>query len=112
MNDERGRRIGLNESVFREVNERLEEINETFAGMTQTMQIICECGDIRCAQMISIPAADYERLRSEPRHFAVVKGHEMPDVEFVVEENAGYDVVQKRSGEPARIAEETDPRSD
>jgi len=32
--DERQRRIGLNEAVFREANERIEEVNRTFEPLT------------------------------------------------------------------------------
>jgi len=34
------------------------------------------------------------------------------DVEDVVDNRTGYDVVRKHSGEPTRVAEATDPRSD
>jgi hypothetical protein len=109
--DERERRIGANEAIFREVNERLEEVNRTFSSMTRSMEIMCECGDMGCAQMISIPLADYERVRSDATLFVVVTGHGTPNLERVVEQREGYDVVRKHAGLPARIAEATDPRS-
>ena len=55
--------------------------------------------------------AEYERVRSEPHRFAVFPGHELPDVEVVVERRDGYAVVQKNEGAPERIAERTDPRT-
>jgi hypothetical protein len=107
---ERERRIGLNEALFREVNERVEEVNRTFSTLTGSMDIMCECGDARCAQRISIPVADYERIRADSTLFAVVPGHEAPDVEDVVDRQNGYDVVRKHIGDPSAIAEATDPR--
>ena len=107
---ERERRIGANEAIFREVNERVEEINRTFSTLTESMEIMCECGSVRCAQMISIPAADYQRMRSDSALFAVVPGHAIPDVEDVVERHEGFEVVRKHPGEPQRVAEATDPR--
>jgi hypothetical protein len=108
---ERTRRIGLNEAVFREVNERLESLNETFAALTGTMSIICECGKSVCSERFDIDRRDYEDLRRNSHLFAVVPGHVIPDVEHVIEHRAGYDIVRKDAGEAARVAEQTDPRS-
>lgn len=108
--DERERRIGLNETLYREVNERLGDLNETFASVSGVIVIVCECGDVGCTQQLTIPHADYEHLRSDPTWFAVAPGHEVASVEFVVTSHDGYDIVQKRPGEPAALAEATDPR--
>jgi hypothetical protein len=108
---ERERRVGLNEAVFRQVNERIEGLNRAFGAITETMQVICECGDASCIEQITLGYPDYEELRRDPRHFAVVPGHVDEQVERVVERHDGYDVVEKDEGEPARLAERTDPRS-
>jgi hypothetical protein len=108
---ERERRIGANEAIFREVNERIEEINRTFSTLTDSMKIMCECGGAGCAEMISIHVSEYEQVRSDPTLFVIVPGHEAPDVEDVVERHEGFDVVRKHPGEPAAIAEATSLRS-
>jgi hypothetical protein len=108
--DERQRRIGLNEAVFREANERIEEVNRTFEPLTGELVLVCECGSAECVEKISVTAPAYEELRSDPTHFAIVPGHEIPDVESIVEHHEGYDVVKKDEGVPQRIAEATDPR--
>ena len=108
--DERARRIGLNEALFREVNERIAEVRES--AHVQHMDIVCECGDLACEERFSIEPGDYERLRSEPTLFAVVPGHEIPDVESVVEEHPEYLTVRKRRAEAVELAEATDPRSE
>src|SRR3712207_7921589 len=41
--------------------------------------------------------AEYERLRADARHFAVVAGHDIPSAEYVVERTDRYHVVEKRS---------------
>jgi hypothetical protein len=107
----REERIGLNEAVFREVNERIEDLAETFDLKSQPLDLICECGDASCVQRISMTHAEYEQLRSEAHRFAVYPGHESPDVEQIVQKRGGYDIVQKNKGLPERIAEQTDPRS-
>ena len=107
---ERERKLGLNEAMFREVNERLEELNRTFADFADHLQVVCECADIACAQMVDVPAADYERIRSDPLLFVLARGHEVVDVEDVVEEHETFEVVRKREGEAGRVARATDPR--
>ena len=106
----REERIGLNEAVFREVNERIEDLAETSDLKTQTLDLICECGDAGCVERISMTRAEYEELRSDPHQFAVHPGHEYPDIESVVARLKNYDVVRKDSGVAEQIAEQTDPR--
>jgi hypothetical protein len=107
----REERIGLNEAVFREVNERIKSLAETFELKTQPLDLICECGDGGCVERLVITRSEYEELRSDAHQFAVHPGHEDPDVETVVARRKGYDVVRKTKGVPERIAEQTDPRS-
>jgi hypothetical protein len=108
----REERIGLNEAVFREVNERIEGLAETFQLASQPLDLVCECGDASCLQRISMTHGEYEQLRSESHQFAVYPGHEAPEVEEVLERRPGYDVVKKDEGLPELIAERTDPRKD
>jgi vacuolar-type H+-ATPase subunit I/STV1 len=108
--EERERRIGMNEALFREVNERLEELAQGFAHPA-TLDLICECGIASCARRIEMDRKEYEQVRSDSATFAVVQGHDLPDVEEIVERRKRYDVVRKRAGEAEEIAEKTDPRT-
>jgi hypothetical protein len=108
---DRGERIGLNEAVFREVNERINDLAEDFGLEEQPLDLVCECGDPNCVERISMGRAEYEQLRSEPTHFAVHAGHVQPDIEDVVDRRGSYLVVRKREGDPAEVARETDPRN-
>jgi hypothetical protein len=109
--DERRRRIGLNEALFREVNERVRGINAEFGERLAEAQFVCECGDDGCTARVVLPLTEYERIRSDPVLFIIFPGHEIAEVESVVEEHEAYHVIRKRAGEPRRIAEQTDPRS-
>jgi hypothetical protein len=109
--EDRQRRIGANEALFRQVNERMRDLNETFATFTNRIDLMCECGAADCTERISLDGQAYEEMRSDPALFALVPGHEAPDVEYVVARHDGYDVIRKRAGIPSQIAEETDPRS-
>jgi hypothetical protein len=110
--DERERRVGKNEAVFREVNERLRGVNDAFGTFTDRMELVCECGDPSCAERITLAVAEYEELRAHGNRFVLVSGHADPsDVEEVVAHGDGWEIVRKRPGAPSALAERTDPRS-
>ena len=108
--DERTRRVGENEAIYREVNERITELTDRFEIADERIEFVCECGDGGCIERISLTPGAYERVRENGRRFALVPGHQIPDLEDVVEEHADYLVVEKRPGPPADLAEATDPR--
>jgi hypothetical protein len=110
MSDERARRVGRNESLFRQVNEEIESLNAGF-GKPTTMSVICECGDGQCMERIEIPLVDYERVRGDSRSYVIVPGHEIPDLESVVERAHMWVIVRKDPGTSTEVAEKTDPRS-
>ena len=111
MSDEQARRVGLNEALFREVNEQIRGLNQELAADDGTMTVICECSDTDCAERLELRVSEYERVRSNSLLFMVAKSHQFPDFEQVVEQGDGYDVVRKQEPEAAEVAEETDPRS-
>ena len=107
----RRKRIAGNESLFRAINETIEDVSHDFGLVTQSMAIICECGDIICTQQIEIELQAYEDVRSDPTWFVVVPGHEVADVEDVVAHHPGFDVVCKHKGAGEAVAIATDPRN-
>jgi hypothetical protein len=107
----REERIGMNEAVFRDVNERIQDVATAFNLTAEPLDLICECGDAACVARISLTRDAYEGVRAEPDLFAVATGHVAPDVEEVVEQRRGYDVVRKFAGVPTEIAQKTDPRA-
>ena len=111
MSDERTRRVGQNEALYRQVNERIEGLNEAFGTMLDDFRVVCECGNLECMEQISVSREAYERIRANPHWFFVKPGHETPDVEHPIEEHGDYVLVQKLEGEPRRVAERTDRRS-
>lgn len=111
MSEERGRRVGLNESIFRQVNEQIESLNHGFGSDLPTLAVICECADGDCTERIEIAISAYEQVRADPRRYIVIPGHVLREFESIVEHAAGYDVVEKRPGDAAELAEEMDPRS-
>jgi hypothetical protein len=108
--EEREIRAAWNQSMFRAINERLTR-EDPLGELAGSHVISCECADLSCVQTLAISAARYEQVRKEPRHFAVLPGHVLPDVERVVAEHETYVVVEKfgEAGEMAEVADEADP---
>ncbi len=105
----RAERQGRNESLFREVNERIAELNQTFH-IEGRSEFLCECSREECKQPVSISIDEYEGVRRASTRFFVIPGHEDESVERVVERNERYVVVEK-FGEAADEADDLDPRS-
>ena len=95
----------MNEALFREVNERIDQLHDDLGG-TKTFEIVCECGSAACTDRFPITNDDYDALRADVHRFAVVPGHERPDVERTVEQRDVYLVVEKTDPDAARAAEE------
>jgi len=108
--DERARRVGENEALFRVVNERIEDVNRAFGAVIGTMAVVCECGAIECTEQITLAQHDYERIRADSTLFVIVPGHEVPDLERIVSRGDGFVVVQKIGEDAAALARDTDPR--
>jgi hypothetical protein len=101
-------RRGMNESLFRLLNERLEK-RAVERGPDATFEIVCECAREDCTVRIPIMVAEYEAVRSEPTKFVIVAGHSDALVERVVDAGDGYEIVEK-VGEAALVAEVENPR--
>jgi hypothetical protein len=98
-----------NEALFREVNERIEDVSTTLAPDDVPMEFLCECDDPDCVEKVSATRAEYETIRAVATHFVVLPGHEDPSVERVVQKTERFLVVEKE-GRAAREAQEDDPR--
>jgi hypothetical protein len=99
-------RLARNQSVFREINERIEQI----AGPDGLIEFVCECSTPECLAHIELNASHYERVREHPTWFLVRTGHDIPGIERVVSQHNGYAVVEKLVERD--FAREVDPRSE
>ena len=101
-------RVAMNEATFRKVNEGMKDgQGEDASGL---LSFVCECGRLHCTSIIRLSRAEYEDVRGNPRRFAIVDGHEIPEAEEIVERHDRYLVVEKNAGPEAEIVEHTDPR--
>jgi hypothetical protein len=102
--DQRGDRVGRNESFFREVNENIDTL-----ATGARFEIVCECADRDCMKLITVERDVYEAVRRVPHRFIVFPEHVAAGLESVVGTGAAYWIVEKR-GEAAEVAVQLDPR--
>lgn len=109
MSEEVERRLASNEDVFRDVNEGI--VRGQWPGDPQApIGFRCECARLGCNMLVALTLAQYEAVRANPRRFLIVRGHELPEVEVVVERHDGFSVVEK-VGAAGEEAERQDPRT-
>jgi hypothetical protein len=102
-------RIALNQSTFRDANERIDLTAESM-GLDGVVPFICECADVSCTEIVPLRLDVYKAMRRHARRFFNTPGHEQLSVQagaaVVVEKTPDY-VVLDKVGEAGRIAEET-----
>src|SRR4029453_10480995 len=105
------RRVGENQALFRDVNERIEAGKQGRTAWVTISPWGGECLDETCTERIMLTLEEYEELRANPTHFAVVADdkHVAPEAERIVEKHERYWVVEK-VGDAAEAAEELDVR--
>ena len=94
MGDLRRERIAVNEGLFRNANERTAQWEEVQQGEDPELYL-CECANPDCRRRIRLSREEYERVRGDSQHFAVVSGHQILDTETVIEENGEWLMVEK-----------------
>jgi hypothetical protein len=74
---EHERRVGENQALFRDVNERINAVNEARSVWVKISEWVCECADEACTERIEMTPEEYEGLlksstsaRRPPRHQA------------------------------------------
>ena len=110
MPDERARRLAANEARFRAINDRVERDLERLAySADELLPFVCECARRTCSATLELSRAEYERVRADSILFAVAPGHEITDVEDVVERHERYFLIRKHP-ETWDVVEHLDPR--
>jgi hypothetical protein len=88
----RADRIAQTELFFRSINEEI--ARNDGHGMTL---FLCECGNPVCTEDLELTAVALQHLHAENGLFVVLPGHEIPDVETVVDRHNGYLVVRRNT---------------
>jgi hypothetical protein len=106
----RDERLAENEALFRAANERMAEWEERHEG-AEAESYFCECARPECLEKVKLRREDYESVRSNPARFFIVPGHEIPEIESVVDSHDDWLVIEK-APETRHVVEATDPRRD
>jgi len=104
-------RAAKTQALFREVNERLETLSDSFTVVLPRGSFICECAQEACAEEIALSLEEYEAVRADSTTFAVAPSdeHAFPAVERIAAKHERYWVVAKM-GTAAAVAQRLDPR--
>jgi AraC-like DNA-binding protein len=106
--DARDRRLAQNETLFREVNERVETLAHQL-GPNSPYEFFCECANADCTFRLTLTLSVYEAVRADSRQFVVLPLHYTPEVEDLVVKEDDYWVVRK-TGDAGEYVERLDPR--
>ena len=93
VNDITRTRAARNERFFAEANALI--VDEALERGRELVDVICECANPGCVDRIPMTAHDYESTHSDPAWFVVRPGHEIPEVERIVEREEAYYTVEK-----------------
>lgn len=100
------RRSAQNEALYREVNERISELMESFrVAPGELVGFLCECDGVACEATLSLSLEEYREVRADARYFAVVPEHVDPTIERVVRETDRYAIVEKE-GEAGTLVDD------
>lgn len=106
-------RVGRNDATFRKANEEIRAFAASIhVDDARQLPFLCECADLECTAIVRLTAEEYEAIRSHPRTFVNVRGHERNALGWarVVDELDRYTVVEK-IGDAGEVAEELDTRA-
>jgi hypothetical protein len=99
-------------AVSAEINgRRVNEAIERGLDRSESAVFVCECGYVGCSATIGLSIGAYEEVRTDFDRFLIAPGHEIVEIDRVVEQHLGYLVVIKREAEARERVLETDPRS-
>ncbi len=106
MEGKKQRRAGAPESTIRDVNDGIER-GQWPGDEDAPVGFRCECARVGCNRLVELTVRQYEQIRSHPRRFVVLPGHESGRRDVVVT-RPGYVIVEKL--DQARRATDRDPR--
>jgi hypothetical protein len=103
-------RLADNEARFRAINDRIEAGHELSLPDERAV-FLCECARLGCNATIEMALREYSAVRANPRRFFVLPGHELSELEDVVEVHPDFLVVEK-FGSAGREAQATASEAD
>ncbi len=103
----RERQAALHQALRREVNER----RTTLRGEAEVVEVVCECSDPSCQEVVVLSSDEYEFIRRVPIRLVVKPDHVQLDSERVLIAEPGRFAVVERLGRAGDVvAQVFDPR--
>ncbi len=104
------RRFAANQTVFRRSNERLSR--RLGPSAPNLVPYVCECGDDSCSDLILLPSAEYDHVRSNSAWLLIALDHAILSggSERIAETHERYQVAEK-SGTAGELAVALDTRA-
>ena len=88
-------RLARNEDLFRQVNERIDDLAASHGDDSHVYEFFCECSDVACLERVRLSLAEYAHVRDDPTRFVVVKGHVLEEIEHVIEPAKDHVLIEK-----------------
>lgn len=108
-------RVALNQSAFREANEKVGDAAERLLEEDAGVPFLCECPERTCMAIVRLSLGEYERVRARGDTFLVAAGHEICVVDAVevarIEERHDGWTMMAKVDEAGAVARATDPRA-
>jgi hypothetical protein len=97
----RARRLRENEELMEELNRRMERMleeireDEEATDADAPIAFLCECSHLDCRERVHLEPSLFDRIHKDPEQFVLVSGHEIPDIERVVDQVGDFLIVRK-----------------
>lgn len=90
-----------NSALFRQVNARILEVSGGWGSASEPIGFLCECGEEDCTAVVTITIDEFRSMAAVPNRLLVLRGHEAPEVDAVVERVNGYLIVDRAAAKLA-----------
>ena len=90
-----------NEELMEELNRRMERMLEEIreddesTDADEPIAFLCECSHLDCRERVHLEPSVFDRIHKDPEVFILVPGHEIPDVERIVDQMGDFLIVRK-----------------
>ena len=82
------------QTLFRQVNERVLDVNRNLGPTARIADFVCECRDPECSERLTLSVSQFHAIRSHPKRHVVCPGHVARACEHTVEVHKGFSVVE------------------
>jgi hypothetical protein len=86
-----------NQSLSREINEAVKELHDSFEGVAECEDWMCECANADCVERVRVSSNEYEAVRADGSRFFVAPTdeHVWAECESITERTDRYWIVEK-----------------